>query len=223
MPQITLTAADGAALSAYEAKPNGAVIGGLIVIQEIFGVNQHMREVADGYAAAGFHAIAPALYDRLAPGVELGYDDVGIKRGLDLRAGAVDTALTDIDATRSHLAKAGCSKIGAVGFCWGGSLVWRSAAQLNGLAAGVAYYGGEVPHLRDLTAQCPVMAHFGEQDASIPMDKVAAFIAAQPDVETHIYPADHGFNCGHRGQYDSAAAASARDRSLTFLRAHLTS
>ena len=191
-----------------------------MVVQEIFGVNGHIRAVADGYAADGFLAIAPAVFERVEPGVELGYTDADIARGRTLRTSAGDdNALADIAAAIVNVGQG--LKVGIVGYCWGGLLSWLAACKLDGLSAAVVYYGGGVPGQAALSPRCPVLAHFGEHDAAIPVDTVRAFGTAHPEVELHTYDAGHGFNCDQRGSYDAASAAKARERTVAFLTRHL--
>ena len=218
----TLKAADGHSFDAYVATPaDGRRYGGIVVVQEIFGVNKHIREVADGYAAQGYVAIAPALYDRVQRNYESGYEPADIQAGLDVRAKVpVEGALADIKAAMDHLA-AQDLPIGIVGYCWGGALVWQSAAKLDGLSAAVSYYGGGVQDMADLKPKCPTMLHFGEKDHAIPIDKVKAFMAKQPGLPVHIYDANHGFNCNHRGSYDEASAKIALERTLAFFSDHM--
>lgn len=221
-PSIELTAADGHRLGAYLAAPAGAPRGAIVVVQEIFGVNSHIRAVADGYAADGYLALAPALFDRVERGVEIGYTDADIQRGIALRAKVpADGALADIAASIGHAARAGGGKVGIVGYCWGGLLSWLAACKLDGLACAVCYYGGGMPDQKALVPRCPVLAHFGEKDHAIPLAGAEAFRAARPEVEVHLYPAGHGFNCDQRGSYDAASAKLARERSLAFFGRHL--
>jgi carboxymethylenebutenolidase len=216
---VELQAADGHRFAAYVAQPNGAPRAAIVVVQEIFGVNSHIRAVADGFAADGYLALAPALFDRVEPGVELGYDAAAIARGRALRTACGDAQpLDDIAATIAH---AGGGRVGIVGYCWGGLLAWLAACRLDGLAAAVVYYGGGVPQHASERPRCPVLAHFGESDANIPLDGVRAFGAAQPAVKLHTYAAGHGFNCDQRASYDAAAAKTARERTLAFWRHHL--
>lgn len=221
MPQsITLSAADGHRLSAYVAAPTGSARGALVVVQEIFGVNSHIRSVADGYAADGYLAVAPALFDRVERGVELGYSQDDIQRGFALKtASANEKALLDIAAAIAHVKAVG--RVVIVGYCWGGLLSWLAACELEGLAASVPYYGGGMPAQAALKPRCPVLAHFGEQDTHIPLPTVEAFRQAQPGVTVHLYAAGHGFNCDQRGSFDAASAALARQRTLVFLREHI--
>ena len=222
---LTLTAADGFVSSAYVAQPSGTPKGAIVVLQEIFGVNAHIRAVADGYAAAGYLAVAPSTFDRVERDVQLGYETDDMARGMRLKA-AVEAlpapgVLQDVQAAVDHAARAG--KVGIVGYCWGGLLVWRAAEQVRGLSAAVAYYGGGMTAGDEPARKpaVPTMAHFGEQDTHIPVDGVQAFARAHPAVEVHLYAAGHGFNCDHRGSFNAGAAATARERSLEHFRKHL--
>ena len=218
--QTRLHAADGHRPPAYVAAPAGPPRGGLVVVQEIFGVNDHIRRVAEGYAADGYLAVAPALFDRVEPGVELGYDDAGVQRGRALKAASDHArAMLDLAAAVAHAARAG--RVGMVGYCWGGLLTWLAAAQVEGLAAAVPYYGGGIPDHAARAPRCPVLAHFGARDALIPLPDVDALRRAQPAVEVQVYDAGHGFNCDQRASFDAAAAALARERTLAFLRRHV--
>ena len=217
---IDLTAADGFRLSAYRADPVGAPRGALVVAQEIFGVNSHIRSVCDGYAADGYVAIAPALFDRYERGVDVGYTPPDVARGRELKGLAkTDAALLDLAAAQAAVAGAG--RVGVIGYCWGGYLAWISAARATGLACAVAYYGGGMTDAIAEMPKCPVMAHFGERDSMIPVTGVKALEAAHPTVQVFLYPADHGFNCDQRGSFDAAAARLARERTLAFLRQHI--
>jgi carboxymethylenebutenolidase len=217
---IELTVADGFRLPAYRADPSGTPRGGLVVAQEIFGVNSHIRNVCDGYAADGYRVIAPALFERYEAGVDIGYTPADVARGRELKAlAAIDTALQDIAAARDVLEV--CGKVGIVGYCWGGYVAWMSACRLPGFACAIPYYGGGMLEAVGETPRCPVLGHFGERDGNIPVDGVRKFAAAHPAAQIHIYAADHGFNCDQRGSYDATAAALARDRSLAFLRQHV--
>lgn len=218
--RIELTADDGFRLSAYRADPAGKPRGGLIVVQEIFGVNSHIRSVCDGFAADGYVALAPALFDRYERGVDIGYTPDDIAKGRELKALAqTDAALRDVTAARDALA--GVGKIGVIGYCWGGFITWMAAARVTGLACAVPYYGGGMLEAVGERPKCPVMAHFGERDSMIPVDAVRKFAAAHPEAQVFIYAADHGFNCDQRGSYDAAAAKLARERTLQFLRQHI--
>ena len=216
-----LRAADGFTLGAYEALPQGKPIGGVVVIQEIFGVNVHIREVVDGYAAAGYAAIAPQIFDRVERDVELGYQDADMERGIGIARGQLelDATLTDIQAAIDEAGKHG--KVGVVGYCFGGMLAWLSACTLDNVACASAYYGGGIGEHTDKRAKCPVIMHFGELDAHIPMKEVESIKSALPDVTVYVYDADHGFNCDHRASFDAAAAEIARTRTLDFFAENL--
>ena len=217
---IELTAADGATVSAWRAEPKGAPRGGLVVVQEIFGVNSHIRGVCEGYAAEGYLAIAPALFDRIEPRVDLGYLPDDVARGRELKAQAsLDSALADVEAARAAVASAG--KVGVVGYCWGGYVAWMSASRLAGFACAVPYYGGGMLEAAAERPRCPVLAHFGEMDPMIPVDGVRRFAAAHPESQVLIYPANHGFNCDQRASFDAPSAKLARERTLAFLRTHV--
>jgi carboxymethylenebutenolidase len=222
---IELRSSDGFTPPAYVAEPAGKPKGAIVVLQEIFGVNSHIRSVADGYAADGYLAIAPATFHRVRPGVELGYTDPEIKEGAALKAAVeglpAPGVMPDIQAAVAHAAQAG--KVGVVGYCWGGLLTWRSACLLDGIAAAAPYYGGGMTTPQEIARKpkCPVMAHFGEQDHVITMDTVDAFRKAHPEVEVYVYDAGHGFNCDQRGSYNAQAARLARERTLAFFRKHV--
>jgi carboxymethylenebutenolidase len=217
---IELKAADGHAFQAYLAEPATRPRGGLVVVQEIFGVNGHIRAVADGYAADGYLAIAPALFDRVQRGYESGYAPPEIQAGVALmQKVSWDDAIRDVSAAMEAVQHAGAT--GIVGFCWGGAITWLAAARVPGLAAAVPYYGGAIPSLADEQPRCPTLLHFGEKDASLPAARARAVVAAHPEVTAHFYDAGHGFNCDQRGSYDAPAARLARERTLQFLREYV--
>jgi len=220
-----LTAADGFSASAYVSEPSGTAKGAVVVLQEIFGVNSHIRAVADGYAAAGYLAIAPATFDRIERDVQLGYTPDDMTRGSRLKA-AVEAlpapgVLQDIQAAVAYGTRAG--KVGIVGYCWGGLLVWRAAEKVTGLSAAVAYYGGGMTVGSEPSRKpaVPTMAHFGDQDAHISVESVKALQRAHPEVEIHLYAANHGFNCDQRASYNASAAANALERTLFHFGKHL--
>lgn len=223
--QIQIRSADGFSLGAYSATPAGEPLGAVVVIQEIFGVNSHIREVTDGYAQSGYFAIAPQLFDRLERNVELGYEGSDMQRGIQLAIQQLDRrlALQDVQATLAFAAgQSAGQKVGVVGYCFGGLMTWLSACDLEGVSAAVCYYGGGIAGVADRKPGCPVLMHFGERDAHIPMTDVEKIRAAQPDVTVEVYAADHGFNCDHRASYDKASAILARERTLNFFAKHLT-
>ena len=212
---------DGFALGAYQARPTGAMKGAVVVIQEIFGVNDHIREVVDGYADAGYFAIAPQIFDRVERDVELGYEEADMGRGIELAFQKLDRELTLKDLQAAIEAASVHGNVGVVGYCFGGLLTWLSACELDGVGAAVAYYGGGIGGEVDRSPRCPVMMHFGELDAHIPLTEVEKVRSAHPDAEVFVYAADHGFNCDHRASYDADAAALARTRTLEFFDKHL--
>ncbi len=221
---ITLTAADGTQVPAYVAQPAAAAKAAVVVIQEIFGVNTHIREVVDAYASEGYLAIAPAMFHRVQANVELGYTeaDMGLGMGLKTAVEALPApgALQDIQAAIDHAHTACGGKVGVVGYCWGGLLTWRSACLLNGLSAAAPYYGGGMTGEPESARQAkvPVMAHFAEEDKWISMDSVSAFKVAHPNAQVFTYAAHHGFNCNHRGAWEARAAALATERTLAFIK-----
>jgi carboxymethylenebutenolidase len=216
---ISLTAADGHGLGAYRAGPDQAAPG-LVVIQEIFGVNGHIREVCDRFAAEGFAVVAPALFDRAEKDIELGYTPDDVQAGLAFRAKVPEAGtLADIAAAAAVL---GDRPTGIIGYCWGGTLVWQAASETKLFKAGVGWYGGGIPAAKDATLNCPVQLHFGEADHGIPLEGVEAVRQAHPEIDVFVYAgAGHGFGCDRRGSYDAAAYAQAQARSLAFLRAIL--
>jgi carboxymethylenebutenolidase len=210
---------DGNQLTGYLAEPRGQPIGGLVVIQEIFGVNSHIRAVADGFAKDGYIVLAPAMFNRVAPGIELGYGPQDIEQGREIRA-----KINHDDAVRDMAAAVNALKgrpIGVVGYCWGGSLAWSAATRLDGVSAAVGFYGGMISDMVDEQPRHPVMLHFGEEDQSIPIAGVEKIRAAHPDIPIHMYRAGHGFNCDQRGSYDAPSAELARARTLEFFAKHL--
>jgi carboxymethylenebutenolidase len=218
--RVRLRSADGFEFDAYRSAPAGRVRGGVVVLQEIFGVNAHIRAVADRFAADGYVAIAPALFDRAEVGVEVGYDAAGMAKGRDLVGKLpLEGRLPDIAAAVA--AAAGSGRVGVVGFCWGGSLACLAALGLGGIAAAVAYYGSQAPRLLQSPPPVPIQLHFGEQDQAIPMAGVVALRARCPALPVHSYPAGHGFACDARGSYDRASAELAAERTREFLRQHV--
>jgi carboxymethylenebutenolidase len=217
----TLKASDGHELSAYVARPAGNPVAALVVVQEIFGVNRHIRSVADGYAADGFLAIAPALFDRIERGIELAYDGADLQRARSLMPKlSPEMSMLDLAAAMAFAATATGKKVGVIGYCYGGTLAWLAATRLHPAAA-VGYYGGHIANYVAEQPTAPVMLHFGKQDEHIPPEAVEKIHAAHPSVQIYWYDAGHGFNCEARASFDAASAHLARQRSLTFLRSHL--
>ena len=219
---IHLKAADGFSVPAYLALPAGKAKAAIVVLQEIFGVNSHIQAVTDRFAAQGYLAIAPAMFERVTPGASLGYQPDDMTAGMGLKAAATNLpspgVMQDIQAAIDYAAKESSGKVGVIGFCWGGLLTWQAACTLSGISAAAPYYGGGMTAPAEVARQpkCPVMAHFGDKDHYIPMDGVHAFAAAHPAVTVHTYAADHGFNCDQRGSYNQPAADLARERTLAF-------
>jgi carboxymethylenebutenolidase len=228
---IHLTSADGAQIAAYEALPAGLAKGAVVVLQEIFGLNGHIRKIADGYAKAGYFVIAPAMFHRVAAGTELGYTPDDMQQGMALKAASealLPQLLGDVQAAIDYAARAGKAagapkglKVGIVGYCWGGLMSWRAAQKLQGLAASAPYYGGGMHKELAAPLNCPVMAHLSDCDDYVPMEGVNALQANYPQATVYVYPAKHGFNCDERVSYDAASAVLARERTLTFFAKHL--
>jgi carboxymethylenebutenolidase len=216
---IQLKSADGFSFSAYVAGPADATKG-IVVVQEIFGVNHHIRDMADRFAAAGYAVVAPALFDRAQPGVELGYtqDDVGKGRELRMKLNDAEV-MADVEAAAAYLSG---KKLGIVGYCFGGTVAWWGATRTTSFSASSAWYGGGIPGTKNESAHCPVQMHFGEKDASIPMTDVDAVRAAQPKVEVYVYDgAQHGFGCDERGSYSAPDYELAQKRTLDFFAKNL--
>lgn len=216
---ITLEASDGHEFDAWRAAPDDEPRGAVVIIQEIFGVNAHVQRVCEGYAADGYLAIAPALFDRIERGVELDYDEAGTARGRELRTRlGWEDPLRDIDAAVALARDTG--NVATIGYCWGGSLSWLTATRLK-VDAAVCYYGGQIGDFLDEQARCPVLMHFGERDELIPLETVEGIRAAHPDIPVFMYPAGHGFNCDARASWHAESAELARRRTLNFLAEHV--
>ena len=218
---IKLKASDDFELGAYRADPSGAPKGAVVVIQEIFGVNHHIRGVCDRLADEGYVAIAPAIFDRVEPDFTSGYspDEITVARKFvanpDWAAMLRDTQAA-IDAVSST------GPVGTIGFCLGGSIAYAAATKLTGLSAAIGYYGGAIARFADDQPKVPTQLHFGEKDAGIPLSDVETIKAKRPDVEVFIYPgAQHGFHCDERASYDKTSADIAWPRSMAFFAMHL--
>lgn len=214
-----LMARDGHEFDAWLAPASSAPRGAVLVLQEIFGVNAHMREVTDSFAAEGYVAICPSLFDRVRRNVELDYSPQSVEQGrgyvLQLKEQQI---LADLTACINVVRRNG--PVGAVGYCWGGSLAYLAACELP-VRAAVSYYGTRTVQLLDRKPRVPVQYHFGALDKSIPPENIEKIRTAHPQGEYHVYQADHGFNCDHRAAYDAAAASLARERTLAFFAKHL--
>ncbi len=216
---IELKAADGHRFSAYVAGPENATKG-IVVVQEIFGVNHHMRDMADRFAAAGYAVVCPALFDRTDRGVELGYTADDVAKGREFRMKLSDAqVMADIEASAAQLSG---KKLGIVGYCFGGTVAWWGATRTTKFAASSCWYGGGIAGTKDERPNCVVQMHFGEKDASIPMTDVDAIKAAQPKVESHVYMgAEHGFGCNERGSFSKPDYELAQTRTMEFFAKHL--
>jgi len=217
---ITLKAADGHQFSAYKVTPKGKPKGAIVVIQEIFGVNRHIRGLTDGFAADGYLAIAPGIYDRAQPGVELGYTEADVVTGRELRTKiSWDAIIQDVQAAVDAVKSAG--KVGITGYCFGGSVVWLAAERVKGLSAAVGYYGGAIAQFADAKIKVPTILHFGAKDPMIPPGDIDKVRKNHPNLPIYVYDADHGFVCDERHHYDAAASKQARERTMAFFAKHL--
>jgi carboxymethylenebutenolidase len=213
-----VTAKDGHRLKCHVFEPEDKPRGTVVVLQEIFGVNQHIQSVAAGYAAAGYRAIAPAMFDRAERDIDLPYTDEGIAKGLKMAQSLRWSQSVQDVAAAMTLAQ---GPVAAVGFCWGGTVAWVSAARAIGLQAAVAYYGGFIPRLLHERPQCPTMLHWAEHDHVVSSDARQAVMNAFAELPQYTYDAEHGFNCPERAAYQSQAASIANERTLGFLSQNL--
>ncbi|VCU68115.1 Carboxymethylenebutenolidase [Pigmentiphaga humi] len=218
--RMRLTAADGFEFDGYVARPQGKSRAGVVILPEIFGVNSHMRSVADRYAEWGYLAIAPSVFDRVEPGLDLGYGDDDVRKGQALmKLIDWDGAVLDIEAAGRAVAEAG--KVGIVGFCWGGTAAWVTAARGKGFACAVSYYGNAIPTVLEPTPRIPMMLHWGERDHLVSKEKMLEPARVAPATIVHFYATGHGFNCDQRDLYHAESAALAQQRTLAFLDEHL--
>ena len=217
---VTLTAADGFRMGGYLAQPKGTARGGVVILPEIFGVNSHIRGVADQYAALGYLAIAPAMFDRARPGLDLGYSDDDVKTGQALmRQLRWDDVVLDVTAAAQNISRAG--KVGLVGFCWGGTAAWVAASRGTGYACAVSYYGNAIKTVLEDRPRIPMLMHWGAKDHLIEVADIRRIEALAPEVRSYVYDTGHGFNCEQRTLYHAPSAALARERTLSFLREHV--
>jgi carboxymethylenebutenolidase len=220
--KVKVVAEDGHQFDAYVAGSRRPALGSIVLIQEIFGVNSHIRSVADGYAKDGFHVIAPALFDRAERNLELSYNSEDTKKGMSaISQIGLDAALKDVAASIKHArVQWPALKTGVLGFCLGGSLGWLAATRLDP-AAVVCYYGGQIARNAAETPHCPVMMHFGAKDAHIGPGEIEKIRKAHPELPVFVYDAGHGFNCDQRKDYEPQSARLARERTLEFFRTNL--
>ena len=211
---------DGAEIGCYRVQPTGARRGGLVLIQEIFGVTEHIMEQCDIYAAEGYEVLAPALYDREHPNFQASYSPEDIQTGIKLARTEhpFDLSIADTQTCIDDLKARG--PVFITGYCYGGSVTWAAAARCTGLSAASAYYGGNIGQMIDLAPKCPTICHFGEKDHGIPMEVVNKLRDAHPDVKVYVYPAGHGFNSDRRTDYDAESAKLAKERTLELFRAN---
>lgn len=218
---VTLRAEDGHQLDAYVARPARDPIAGLVLVQEVFGVNEHMRSVADRYAKDGFLAVAPALFDRIERGVELKYESSDMQKAMALRKKLnTDDLLKDTAAAAGYARTETGKKTGVIGYCLGGSIAWLAACRLK-IDAAVGYYGGYIAQHASEQPKCPVMLHFGKKDDHIPLESVEKIQRAHPEMPVFLYDAGHGFNNDAKSSYEAESAKLARERSLSFLKKNL--
>jgi carboxymethylenebutenolidase len=215
----TLMARDGHEFNAWLTAPSQPARGAVVIAQEIFGVNRHIRAVADGFAAEGYVTIAPCLFDRIRRGIELGYSEAEVQQGRGYRL-QIPKEKTVLDLTACINVIKHSGRVSMIGYCWGGTLAYIAACELPVFCA-VSYYGGQIKDHLEKSPRRPVMYHFGEKDPHIPLSDVETIRAADPNGIFHLYPADHGFNCDERSTYDAASAALARERTLQFLTAQM--
>jgi len=212
-----LKSADGHPFDLYRAQPGSVTHGAVVILPEIFGINSHIRSVVDQYAQAGYVAAAPALFDRIEPKYESGYDTPDIEKGIAIMQKiSFDQALADIQATVSHM-RQHHDRVSVIGYCWGGTMAWLASAHVAGLASAICYYPGGLASQADIKPLCPVMLHLGNEDTSPTPEAAQAVISSHPTSLAYFYPAGHGFNCDQRGSYHEASAALAKDRSLQLL------
>jgi carboxymethylenebutenolidase len=217
---IDMKMSDGKTIGVYQVEPKGARRGGLVLIQEIFGVTDHIKECSDGFADEGYEVLAPALYDREAPGLQASYTPEDIQRAIKIarELHPLDLSIADTQTTINALTSKG--KVFITGYCYGGSISWLAACRLTGLAAAAGYYGSLVPQFANENPKCPTILHFGEHDHGIPMEGVEKVKAAHPEVKVYVYDAGHGFNSDRRSDYNAEAAKLARQRTLDLFRAN---
>ncbi len=217
---IKMKMTDGAEIGVYHVEPKGPRRGGLVLVQEIFGVTGHIKELCDGYAADGYEVLAPAVYDREAPGFQATYSPEDIQKAIKIARADHPFELSIADAGTCIDALKGKGKVFITGYCYGGSVTWAAACRCDGLAAASGYYGGNIGMMADWTPKCPTILHFGKHDHGIPMEVVDKVQKLHPDVKVYVYDAGHGFNSDRRADYNPEAAKLARQRTLELFKAN---
>jgi carboxymethylenebutenolidase len=212
---IELKSKDGATIDCYHVTPKGTRKGGLVLMMEIFGVTDHIREVCDSYAAEGYEEISPSLYDRQQRNFEASYSPEDIQRSLKLRdAHPIEKSIDDTQMSIDFLKSQGATPVFITGYCFGGSITWLAASRCSGLAAASGYYGRLIIDHANEKPKCPTILHFGRNDHGIPMEGVEKVAAANPEVQVYVYEAGHGFNSDRRTDYHEPSARLARERTL---------
>jgi carboxymethylenebutenolidase len=217
---LSMTMRDGATIGVYHVMPSGERRGGLVLVQEIFGVTEHIMEQCDAFAAEGYEVLAPALFDREAPGFQASYSAEDVQEAIKLarQQHPFDQSIQDVQTCIDALRDKG--PVFITGYCYGGSVSWASACRCEGLAAAACYYGSLIPKLAEETPRCPTIVHFGRHDQSIPLEGVDKLKDLHPDVGVHVYDAGHGFNSDRRSDYHPESAKLARERTLALFRAN---
>lgn len=216
---ISMQMSDGATIGVYHVEPEGTRRGGLVLIQEIFGLTDHIKEQCDSYAAEGYEVLGPAIFDREAPGLQASYSQEDIQKCMKIARTEHPFALSVQDAQTCIDALASKGPVFITGYCYSGTVTWAVACRGTGLAAASSYYGGQIPQMADETPRCPTILHFGEHDKGIPLEGVETVRARHPEVQVYIYPAGHGFNSDRRTDYHAESARLARERTLALFRA----
>jgi carboxymethylenebutenolidase len=217
---ISMTMSDGAGIGVYRVEPEGQRRGGLVLIQEIFGVTEHIKELCEGYAADGYEVLSPAIYDREEPGFQASYSPEDIQKAMRIARGEHPFDLSVKDAQICIDALKGKGAVFITGYCYGGSVSWAAACRCEGLAAASGYYGGMIAQMAEETPKCPTILHFGKHDHGIPLEVAEKVKALHPEVEVYIYDAGHGFNSDRRTDYNPEAAKLGRERTLALFRAN---
>jgi carboxymethylenebutenolidase len=215
---INMPMSDGAEIGVYHVEPTGARRGGLVLIQEIFGVTEHIRECCDSFADEGYEVLGPSLYDREAPGFAVSYSPEDIQKAIKIARGEHPFELSIADAGTCISALRDKGPVFITGYCYGGSVTWAAACKCDGLAAASGYYGGNIPQMAEWQPKCPTILHFGKHDHGIPMEQVERVQKLHPEVQVYVYDAGHGFNSDRRADYNPEATALARQRTLDLFR-----